>query len=173
MPLSSLRPLVALLALTVLAACARPPDLIGVDDPDRPALLQTGADRQTIYIATTRAASEADGVFYSGIRAPDLGYASVVVTIPPGHQPGVIERARDLPPDPRRHFTVVEPTVYDTDAVFVAQLRRALARRAPQDRTILLFLHGYNNTMSDAVLRTAQFVEMSTISTAFWWPGRS
>jgi esterase/lipase superfamily enzyme len=38
-------------------------------------------------------------------------------------------------------------------------VNRALAQRPPGDRRILLFIHGYNNTTSDAILRLGQFVE--------------
>jgi esterase/lipase superfamily enzyme len=49
--------------------------------------------------------------------------------------------------------------VFHNDASFVAEVNRELAKRPPGERKILLFVHGYNNTTSDAILRLAQFVE--------------
>lgn len=147
------------LGFAVLSSCSKPPDLVGVDNPEVPVLAVREASRQKVFIATTREAAEVTNVFFSAERAPDLGFASVVVSIPPGHQSGQIERAKRLPPDPRKEFAVIEPTVYDTGDVFVQQLRRELAKRPPANREILLFVHGYNNTISDSILRIAQFVE--------------
>lgn len=159
MTIRLLRLTVTALVVMLTASCTHPPDLVGIDNPEIPALAIQGAARQKIYIATTREASEVAGVFFSGERAPRLGFASVTVSIPPNHKPGNIEWPRDLPPDPRREFAVVDPTVYDTGNVFVSQLKRELASRPPEDRRILLFVHGYNNTMSESILRMAQFAE--------------
>jgi len=108
---------------------------------------------------TTREASEVVGAFYSAARAPELGLASVDVTVPPNHVLGQLERPLSLPPDPRSEFAVVDPVVYRGEAAFLAEIDRELASRPPGQRRILLFVHGYNNTTSDAILRFAQFVE--------------
>ena len=148
----------ALLAL-VLAGCSRPPELIGIDNPVIPAASVPDLNRHRIFITTTREASEVVGAFYSAGRAPDLGLASVAVTVPPNHVLGHLERPQRLPPDPRTEFAVVDPVVYRTDASFVSEINRELATRPAGQRKLLLFVHGYNNTTSDALLRLAQFVE--------------
>jgi esterase/lipase superfamily enzyme len=147
------------IGLAALAGCARAPDLVGIDNPDSPANTVDGISQHRIFITTTREASEVTGVFFSGERAPELGLASVDVTIPPTHVTGQLERPQQLPPDPRTEFAVVDPIVYSSDAAFIAEVNRALAQRPPGDRRILLFIHGYNNTTSDAILRLGQFVE--------------
>ena len=148
----------ALVAL-VLAGCSRPPELIGIDNPVIPAASVPDLNRHRIFITTTREASEVVGAFYSAGRAPDLGLASVAVTVPPNHVLGHLERPQRLPPDPRTEFAVVDPVVYRTDASFVSEINRELATRPAGQRKLLLFVHGYNNTTSDALLRLAQFVE--------------
>jgi esterase/lipase superfamily enzyme len=155
----SLIPLIPALCAAALLGCARAPELIGIDNPEIPAESVPDVSRHRIFILSTRQASEVAGVFFSGERAPELGLASVDVTIPPTHVPGQLERPERLPPDPRTEFAVVDPTVYRTDAAFIAEIDRALASRPPGQRTLLLFVHGYNNTASDAILRLAQFVE--------------
>jgi esterase/lipase superfamily enzyme len=151
--------MLAALALSVLAACGRPPELIGIDNPAIPAEAVPDASRHRIFIITTREASEVVGALYSAGRAPDLGLASVDVTVPPTHVLGQLERPARLPPDPRSEFAVVDPAIFRTDASFVAAIDRELATRPPGQRQLLLFVHGYNNTASDALLRLAQFVE--------------
>lgn len=158
---SCLRSWVVLPVLLLVVGCSRPPELIGIDNPAVPAASVPDASRHRIFIATTREASEVVGAFYSAERAPEVGLASVDVTIPPGHVLGQLERPERLPPDPRKEFAVVDPVVYRTSASFIAEIDRELARRPPGQRELLLFIHGYNNTASDALLRLAQFVEDS------------
>lgn len=154
-------PVVLALIAALLAACTRPPDLIGIDNPDVPVESVPDLTRHQIFIATTRQASEVTSTFFSSGRAPDVGLASVVVTVPPNHVVAELERPTRLPPDPRTEFTVVDPVVYSADTAFIAEVRRELARRPVGQRRLLLFVHGYNTTASDAILRLAQFVEDS------------
>lgn len=83
----SLKFLVAALVLSFLVGCGRPPELIGVVNPDFPAA-SFDLNRQKVFIATTRQATEVTGAFFTAQRAPELGLASVEVTIPPNHMPG-------------------------------------------------------------------------------------
>jgi esterase/lipase superfamily enzyme len=112
------------------------------------------------------------GAFFSGARAPDLGLAAVDVTVPPTHVTGQLERPTRLPPDPRREFAVVDPVVFGDERSFVAAIDRELAARPPDERRLLVFIHGYNNTASDAILRLTQFVEdtgFSGVPVVFTW----
>jgi esterase/lipase superfamily enzyme len=150
--------LVAILA-SALVGCTRPPELVGIDNPEIPAESVPQARRHRVFIMTTREASEVVGAFFSAGRAPELGLASVDVTVPPNHVLGQLERPQRLPPDPRTEFTVVDPLVYPGNASFISEIDREIAARPPGKRRLLLFIHGYNNTTSDAILRLAQFVE--------------
>jgi esterase/lipase superfamily enzyme len=154
-----LRALGLTLALGLLLGCERPPELIGIDNPAIPAESLPDVSRHRIFITTTREASEVVGALFSGARAPELGLASVDVTVPPTHVVGQLERPKRLPPDPRTEFAVVDPVIYRNDASFVAEVNRELAKRPPSEQKILLFVHGYNNTTSDAILRLTQFVQ--------------
>ncbi|MEO9576694.1 MAG: alpha/beta hydrolase [Tateyamaria sp.] len=142
-----------------LSACGRPPELIGIDNAEVPVASVQAASKHKIFLASTRQASETVGAFYSTERAPELGLASVVVSVPPTHVVGELNRPKRLPPDPRTEFAIIEPTIYQTDNAFVASINRQLAMRPRGSRDILFFVHGYNNTTSDALLRLGQFVE--------------
>lgn len=166
------RSLTIALISVLLVSCSRPPDLVGIDNQARPVATVAQAQKHKIFIATTRESSEVVGAFFSGSRAPELGFASVVVSIPPNHVPGEIERPAELPPDPRTEFAIIEPTVYGVEGSFVSSLNQALAQLPPGDRDILLFVHGYNNTISDSILLMAQFVEdtdFSGVPVLFSW----
>lgn len=156
--------IVLIVISALLFSCSRPPELVGVDNQAKPVATVTQARQHKIFIATTRQASEVVGAFYSGERKPDLGFASVLVSVPPGHIAGQIERPKTLPPDPETEFAIIEPTVYGTKGAFVASLNQALARLPYENRSILLYVHGYNNTISDSLLRMAQFVEDTNFS---------
>ena len=152
-------PLSLAIFASVLIGCSRPPELIGIDNPEIPAASVVGVSRHRIFITTTREATEVVGAFYSGERAPELGLASVDVTVPPNHVAGELERPKRLPPDPRTEFTIIEPVIYRNSASFVTEINRELAKRPADQQKILLFVHGYNNTASDSILRLSQFVE--------------
>jgi esterase/lipase superfamily enzyme len=151
--------LILAIATSALTGCSRPPELVGIDNPSLPAESVPDVSRHRIFITTTRAASEVTGALFSSERTPELGLASVDVTVPPNHVVGELERPKRLPPDPRTEFAVVDPVIYKSDASFISEVNRELAKRPPSERRILLFIHGYNNTTSDAILRLAQFVE--------------
>lgn len=158
----SVRNMLGILACAqVLASCTPPPQLIGIDNPNFPVASVTNATTHKIYVASTRQASEAVGALYSEQRSPSLGLASVKVSIPPTHTSGQVERPKKLPPDPRTEFAVVEPTLYANETAFISALNRSLSELPYGKRDILFFVHGYNNTTSDALLRLAQFVEDS------------
>lgn len=158
MRLTIAAPLLLSVALLV-AACSRPPDLVGIDNPEHPAESLPDVSRHRLFIITTREASEVVGALFSAERAPELGLASVDVTIPPNHEVGKVERPRRLPPDPRTEFAVVDPAIYKGESAFLSELNKELMKRKAGDRRILLFIHGYNTTTSDAILHLSQFVE--------------
>jgi esterase/lipase superfamily enzyme len=162
----------ALVLFCGLAACSRPPELIGVDNAEMPVAVSKDVTLHKVFIATTRQTSEEPGVFLSADRSGNLGLASAVVSIPPTHVAGELERPKRLPPDPEREFAIVDPEIYGGGNSFVSAINAELAKRAPKDRDVLLFVHGYNNTASDSVLRIAQFVEdtgYSGVAVLFSW----
>lgn len=154
MNIGTISRLVSILLLVVLGGgCARAPQLIGVNNPEISADSVVEITKHRMFLMSTRDASDVTGVFYSSERAPELGLASVDATVPPTHVPGVLERPKKLPPDPRTEFTVINPAVYANDASFIADIDRELMKRPPGDRKLLIFIHGFNNTTSDATLR--------------------
>src|SRR6056297_229156 len=149
------------LVLLGLTGCTRPPEIIGIENPGSRVQAEAYVTRHRIFITSTREPSTEPGAFLSVNRAPTLGLASVDVLVPPSHVIGQLERPRRLPPDPERHFMAVDPLTYDRDTAFIEAINRELAKRPADQRTVLLFIHGFNNTPSDSLLRLGQFVHDS------------
>lgn len=143
----------------LLAGCAVPREVVGIDNPDIPAASVEGAKRHKVFIITTRQDSEVVGALFSEFRANELGLASVDVSVPPTHEIGKLERPKSLPPDPRTEFAILDPTIYESDDAIVASMNQEFRKRSVADRDVLFFVHGYNSTTSDAILRIGQFVE--------------
>lgn len=172
-----MRQLVAvLIAAVTLAACAGPPDnIIGVEDPAISLSQVKGIKTREVYVLTTRAVSDDPSLLFSGDRGEELALAKVLVTIPPDHKTGLIERARTVPPDPRKDFTVSDPEIFSSESAFVTDLRQSISSRPRKDRDILLFVHGFNTTLTDALVRTAQFandMNFSGVPVVFSWASR-
>ena len=152
--------LLILLLAVCCAGCAGPKHLVGVE-PAVPVESLVGVTRHRIYIATPRAVSDNPSEFFSGRRSPQLSFAAVDVTVPPSHRKGKIERPASLPPDPRRHFVIDTPELFEDRSSFQRAVAAA-ARSQPRDeQEVLLFVHGYNTNLTSALLQMAQFVEDS------------
>lgn len=147
--------------LLCVVACSRAPEIVGIDNPNTPTNSVFEATKHKVFIATTREDSEVVGAFFSELRADELGLASVEVSVPPTHVAGALERPKFLPPDPRTEFAIIDPAIYQSKNAFLASLNRELRSRPPAEREVLLFVHGYNMTTSDAILQVGQFVEDS------------
>lgn len=150
-----------LFVISMLFGCAADRNVIGIDNPRVPAASVEGATREKIFIVSTRQATDTTGVLFSAQRASTVGLASVDVSIPPTHVLGELERAVQMPPDPRTEFAVVDPTAFTTEQAFISAVNAELAKRPKGERDLLVFIHGFNNTTSDAVLRSAQFANDS------------
>jgi len=140
----------------LLAACASGPPAGGALVP-APGVASAAA-QHTILAATTRVAV-AGGDMFSSERSPDgaIGHAVIVVAIPPVHEPGFIQWPDKAPGDPALSFTTASRS-FLAPAAFLSDIDASLDNRAPTDRDILLFVHGYNTRFDEAVYRLAQFV---------------
>jgi len=165
----------ALGAALSLAACAPPTHVIGVDNPSDPVASAPGVHLHKVFIATTRQKSPDPTVYFSGERAGAMSFGQVTASIPPSHESGNIEVPKGKVPDPEKEFALVDPALFASEADFVAQLNRALMALPRDQRKILVFIHGYNNSLNGALMRTAQFVEDSGfqgVPVLFSWASR-
>ena len=119
-----------------------------------------------IYVATERALDRTGPVF--GEKRPErLNFFRADISVPEGHETGNVEWPEG-PPDAETDFVVTGTQVYENAPDF----SRAV-RSAHPGREQLVFVHGYNNTLSEAMYRLAQIktdfrVSMPTV--LFSWP---
>lgn len=153
-------------------------DLFGLPWPDSGKTnvpLPPGVKRlQPVYFATDRVVAPGPLIEASFTDEPDMkmkfGYA--VVSIPKSHLIGNVERPRwkwyklgTEKEDDGSHFRVRELVPLAQDA-FIAQLK------ADTD-SLLLYIHGYNQSFSDAVFKAAQIAFDANFGgavMAFSWP---
>ncbi|MEM6895965.1 MAG: alpha/beta fold hydrolase [Pseudomonadota bacterium] len=120
-----------------------------------------------IYITTMRDGRDQEGLFGAD-RVDTLLYGRATVAVPSVHEIGVIERPRSGQPDPAVHFALKQIDQF-TDGL--PQFQREIASEAPGER--VLFVHGYNMTVSDAILQATQIkhdFQMEIPMSIFAWP---
>ncbi|WP_254054661.1 alpha/beta hydrolase [Roseovarius sp. EL26] len=102
-----------------------------------------------VYVATGRALDKT-GPAFGARRTAGLNYFRADVSIPPTHTPGHIEVHKGEA-NADEHFVVTATRVYETAGDFRSQVMKS----APNHESIV-FVHGYNNTLSEAMFRSAQ-----------------
>ena len=190
----TLRNLLPLVTLTVAACVAAPP----AAPPDTTAVAQGGAE------ATRTRALRGDGscppefsgtcypVWFGTNRKPldakDLGkgfgsdiderihYGKRIVRIPATHRPGELGsplwRRLLLNMDDR---ITVDPAQALAEDAFARDVRKFIAGLDPNDRNVLVYIHGFNTSFDDAAKRAAQLgfdLKVPGITVLYSWPSR-
>jgi esterase/lipase superfamily enzyme len=112
---------------------------------------------ERILVATSRTVSTGPEI-YGRERSATLGFARLDVSVPPDRAPGTLTFPDDLPADPRTDFLTVDAT---------------LAPRPPDERRILVFVHGFNTNFAEGVYRQAQMLHdfgTPAIGVHYSWP---
>lgn len=146
--------------------CASPPENVFISSEQAPV---RGASQVDMLVATTRLPSSVPGEMFGGDRGGPA-FAQITISIPPDHKTGQVEWPRQVPADPERSFAVVKADVLNQHSV-LAKFQNRLAKGPT--RSVLVFVHGFNNTFEDAVFRFAQVVHDSgadDVPVLFTWP---
>lgn len=139
--------------------------------PSVPGALAVGTP-YSVFAATTRA-RKADGSYGYG-RSDAMHLLEMTVSIPPTHTPGSLEYAYARP-DPATQFTIAERQVFDTPGAFQDRLTETLKSLPPDQREVVVFVHGYNVTQAETAMRAAQLahdVKMPGALVIYSWPSR-
>lgn len=107
------------------------------------------ASVEHIYVATQRRLDQTGRIFGQQ-RGRKLSYFRASVSVPPTHRTGHVEWPEG-PPDAATDFVVTGTRVYEEPGAYFDDLRRER-----NGRESLVFVHGYNNTLSDSMYRLAQ-----------------
>jgi esterase/lipase superfamily enzyme len=160
---------VAALVATSLAACAsRPTGVL------QPVAAAPSANRVEMLVTTMRDRSDNPGEMFSGERALTPAFAEITVSIPPDsvRKVGEVAWPPKLPPDPTTDFAALKAD--RIDRATAEQWLSAKVRKSP-DRSVVVFIHGFNNQFEDAVFRFAQIVHDSNVHSVpvlATWPSR-
>jgi len=127
------------------------------------AVLDSGASRVTIFLATTRRRVQSDraGDRFGPDDADSLQFAAVTVNVPPYSARGTGELPRQSTlssafssgPNAAKEFFVASVIPADSNR-FVQRIAADLA--TTRSRNILVFVHGFNTSFEDAAIRAAQ-----------------
>ena len=152
--------------LVALGGCAsRPPSVLAPV-----ASIPADARIVDLLVSTTRRPDSNPSIMFGGSRTLTANYASLSVSIPPGHKPGDIAWSSSSPPDPKASFATAQASYLERDG-FVSALRQRI--RATGRRHVMVFVHGYNTRFDEAAFRFAQIVndsEAKVVPVLFSWP---
>jgi esterase/lipase superfamily enzyme len=98
-----------------------------------------------------------------------------MISVPPGHQAGQMEKPMFGAADPNKHFAVTAKRDLD-DATFQAEIESHLSGRIGSNRDVLIYVHGFNTSYDDARFRLAQLVtdgRFGGVPVLFTWPASS
>ncbi len=106
------------------------------------------------------------------MRPDGPAYSLQILSVPPDHHPGQIERPAFGAPDPQHHIMVVSTHEMSEDD-FRNQLATNISGRIGSNRDVLLYVHGFNTSLDAARFRLAQIVtdgRFGGIPVLFTWP---
>ena len=131
-------------------------------------------DKVRLLVATTRERGSAtDPEAYTAMRAMELNYAALSISIPRRHKAGEIEWPDQYPADPAFHFVTTDRQAY-SKSQYLHEVS-ATAGGGSGTGSVLVFVHGYNTLYEEAVYRFAQIVHDSGYqgtAILFAWPSR-
>jgi esterase/lipase superfamily enzyme len=99
-------------------------------------------------------------------------YSLQMISVPPHHKVGEIERPAFGAPDPEQHFLVQSRSGYDETA-FDNEIASHISGRIGSNRDILLYVHGFNTSYDEARFRLAQIVKdgrFGGVPVLYTWP---
>lgn len=117
-----------------------------------------------MFVASTRRKS--------GEPIGDATFSLQNVSVPPGHKPGAIESPSFGSPDAANHFVATGRRALDAEA-FRAEFAAHISGRVGNARDALVYVHGFNTSLSEARFRVAQIVAdggFTGVPLLFTWP---
>jgi esterase/lipase superfamily enzyme len=106
------------------------------------------------------------------MRAEGPAYSLQILSVPPDHHPGQIERPAFGAADPEHHFTLASEQELSRQE-FRNQIATNISGRIGSNRDVLLYVHGFNTSLDAARFRLAQIVtdgRFGGVPVLFTWP---
>ncbi len=123
----------------------------------------------SIFVASTR---NGENGAANEMSRDGTHYSLQMISIPPQHKIGEIERPAFGAADPSQHFVLASLRELD-EASFRNELATHISGRIGSNRDILLYVHGFNTGYDEARFRLAQIVEdgrFGGVPVLFAWP---
>jgi len=123
-----------------------------------------------VFISTTRA-REPNGKF-GGDRQLAPTYLQYDISTPPNRPRGNIAWAK-TEVDPNTQFLVTNEIQYPTKQAFQAAIKTALRQMPAAQQEALIYVHGFNNTFDEGLLRIAQLSDdfgIKGLALHYSWP---
>ena len=168
------RHVIAIILTAMLAAILSGCGL--VVKPDTAKAVTPPEPRQFPLFYVTNRAPDSDGNDYFSSARGDINFGTATVSIPPGHvmgrheEPSLLKFETGL--DPNKHIKLHDVTRLSSDD-FSERLGRAV--ESSPDRKLLIFVHGYNVTFTEATRSVAQFaadLKFNGPVVLFSWPSQ-
>jgi esterase/lipase superfamily enzyme len=109
---------------------------------------------------------------FGAARSSITSYGTAVVSVPPDHKVGVVEYPGKSA-DAKAAFGITQAATSQNPAAFDHIVAERVAARPLGNRRAVVFVHGYNNTFSEALYMNAQIVhdyQSPDIPVLFSWP---
>jgi esterase/lipase superfamily enzyme len=132
------------------------------------------ASKVEMLVATTRSRSADPGEMFAGERGLAPAFADVTVSIPPAdvRKVGEVAWPKKLPANPATDFAVLKGEQLTAEGA--KDWLSASVRKSP-DKSVLVFIHGFNNRFEDSVFRFAQIAHDAgthSVPILVTWPSR-
>ncbi len=124
----------------------------------------------SIFVVSTRkgeGGASSDAAVANGAR-----FSLQMIGVPPGHEPGRVERPAFGSEDPQKHFIARSRRGLDETAFFTA-VASHISGRIGSNRDVLLYVHGFNTSYDEARFRLAQIVDdgrFGGVAVLYTWP---
>lgn len=168
-----MRIFVQLLIIVALVACSPRGQFTNVSDlsPALAAEAATSGTPEEIFVGTSRLAVDGNFGFGRGTAATFLRYD---VLVPKDRKIGEVTWAKNAKrADPKTDFLTLADEQFADAGAFRKNLRGAMTRRGQRD--VVIYVHGFNNTMAESVYRVAQMhhdLKVPGVAVHYAWPSR-
>lgn len=162
------------IALTfALIACSPRGDFVMLSELplEKQAQASDAGVREVVFVGTSR--QEQDGKFGFG-RSEAASFLRYDILVPFDRKVGEVSwptNARRA--DPKTDFLTLADREFEDAGQFRSELRDAMNRRGQRD--VVVYVHGFNNTMAESVYRVAQMhydLKVPGVAVHYAWPSR-
>ena len=150
-------------AMILVTGCAS----IGLSGPG-----ESAAEPRSVSIFVVSTRKGEGGTSSEAAVANGARLSLQLIGVPPGHEPGRVERPAFGSEDPQKHFIARSRRGLDETAFF-AELASHISGRIGSNRDVLLYVHGFNTNYDEARFRLAQIVDdgrFGGVAALYTWP---